>query len=69
MRYDGFVKFENLDIFGLVLTHQAAVTGYIGTKDSGEFTLELVLCHDPPHKAEGWALSRMSGAILKRSRA
>jgi hypothetical protein len=46
--YDGFVKFENLDIFGLVLTHQAAVTGYIGTKDSGKFTLELVLCHDPP---------------------
>jgi hypothetical protein len=42
------VGFEGFDGGGLVVLHEAAVTYNIGTEDSGKFTLELVLCHDPP---------------------
>jgi hypothetical protein len=51
--YDGFAKFENLDIFGLVFAHQATIACHIGAEDSGEFTLELLLCHKLPPGAEG----------------
>jgi hypothetical protein len=33
----------------------AAVTGHIGAEEGRQFTLELILCHDPPPETEGLA--------------
>jgi hypothetical protein len=63
-----FMRFESLDGGGFVVLHATAVTGHVGTEDSSQYTLEFVLCHDPPPGAEGLAKSRMRETKLKRNR-
>jgi hypothetical protein len=55
------VGFEGLDGSGLVILHKAAVTGHVSTEDSGELSLEFVLCHGQPPWEEGLANTGSEG--------
>jgi hypothetical protein len=48
-----FMSFEGRDCNRFVILHQVAVSGHIGVENGGRFTLDFVLCDDPPPGAEG----------------